>query len=86
MDINGVIGFEGLIVTPRWGKFYEELIQAARLVISGRTIVDFVIISSGDVPALGATLGIPVVASVLTALESRNAAWLGAGWRSRTRG
>jgi len=70
VDINGVAGFEGLIVTPRWGKFYEELIQAARLVISGRTIVDFVIIASGDVPALGATLGIPVVASVLTALES----------------
>ncbi|MBS1803482.1 MAG: hypothetical protein JST28_08945 [Acidobacteria bacterium] len=70
VDINGVVGFEGLVVTPRVGKFYEELIQAARLVISGRTIVDFIIIASGDVPALGATLGIPVVASVLTALES----------------
>ncbi|MGA8089327.1 MAG: hypothetical protein WCA10_18790 [Terracidiphilus sp.] len=70
VDINGVAGFEGLIVTPRVGKFYDELIQAARLVISGRTIVDFVIIASGSVPALGATLGIPVVASVLTALES----------------
>jgi len=70
VDINGVVGVEGLIVTPRWGKFYEDLVQAARLIVSGRTIADFVIIASGSVPALGATLGIPVVASVLTALES----------------
>lgn len=70
VDINGVIGTEGLIVTPRVGKFYADLIQAARMVVSGRTIVDFLVIASGDVPALGATLGIPVVASVLTALEA----------------
>jgi hypothetical protein len=72
VDINGVVGFEGLVVTPRVGKFYEELIQAARLVVSGRTIVDFLVIASGDIPALGATLGIPVVASVLTAVEAGN--------------
>ena len=72
VDINGVIGTEGLIVTPRVGKVYADLIQAARLVVSGRTIVDFLIIASGDVPALGATLGIPVVASVLTAVEAGN--------------
>jgi len=70
VDISGVIGTEGLIVTPRVGKFYADLIQAARMAVSGRTIVDFLVIASGDVPALGATLGIPVVASVLTAIES----------------
>lgn len=72
VDINGVIGTEGLIVTPRVGKVYADLIQAARLVVSGRTIVDFLIIASGDVPALGATLGIPIVATVLTAVEAGN--------------
>jgi hypothetical protein len=72
VDINGVVGTEGLIVTPHVGKVYEDLIQAARMVVSGRTIVDFLIIASGDVPALGATLGIPVVASVLTLLEAGN--------------
>ena len=70
VDINGVVGTEGLIVTPRVGKFYAELIQAARIAVSGRTIVDFLVIASQDVPALGATLNIPVVASVLTAIES----------------
>ena len=69
VDINGVVGTEGLIVTPRVGKLYGELIQAARLAVSGRTIVDFLVIASGDVPALGATLNLPVVASVLTAVE-----------------
>lgn len=72
VDINGVIGHLGLIVTPRVGKFYEALIQAARLVVSGRTIVDFLIIASKDLPALGATLGIPVVASVLSLVEAGN--------------
>jgi hypothetical protein len=72
VDINGVVGVEGLIVTPRVGKLYGELIQAARLVVTGRTIVDFLIIAAGDVPALGATLGIPIVASVLTLLEAGN--------------
>ncbi len=72
VDINGVIGFEGLVVTPRVGGFYEDLIQAARLVVTGRTIVDFLIVASQSVPALGATLGIPVVASVLTLIEAGN--------------
>jgi hypothetical protein len=72
VDINGVIGTEGVIVTPRVGKVYGDLIQAARMVVSGRTIVDFLVIASGDIPALGATLGIPVVAAVLTAVEAGN--------------
>ena len=72
VDVNGVIGTEGLIVTPRVGKVYSDLIQAARMVVSGRTIVDFLVIASGDIPALGATLGIPVVAAVLTAVEAGN--------------
>jgi len=70
VDINGVIGTQGLIVTPRVGKVYAALIQAARLAVSGRTIVDFLIIASKEVPALGATLNLPVVASVLAAVES----------------
>ena len=70
VDINGVVGTEGVIVTPRVGKFYGELIQAARLAVSGRTILDFLVIASGQVPALGSALNLPVVASVFTAVES----------------
>lgn len=70
VDINGVVGTDGVIVTPRVGKFYGDLIQAARITVSGRTIVDFLIIASKAVPALGATLDLPVVASVLAAVES----------------
>jgi hypothetical protein len=70
VDINGVVGTDGLIVTPRVGKLYGELIQAARLEVSGRTIVDFIIVASKSVPELGAALNLPVVASVLAAVES----------------
>ncbi len=70
VDINGVLGTTGVIVTPRVGKFYGELIQAARLAVSGRTILDFLVIASGQVPALGAALNLPVVGGVLTAVES----------------
>ncbi|HEX4488046.1 MAG TPA: hypothetical protein VH088_17340 [Terriglobales bacterium] len=70
VDINGVIGVEGLIVTPRVGGFYGDLIQAARLVVSGRTILDFLIIASHEVPALASALNLGVVATVLNAVES----------------
>ena len=70
VDINGVLGTTGVIVTPRVGNFYGELIQAARLAVSGRTILDFLIIASGQLPELGAALNLPVVAGVLGAVES----------------
>ena len=70
VDVNGVVGTQGVIVTPRVGKFYGELIQAARLAVSGRTILDFLVLASKEVPELGAALNLPVVASVLAAVES----------------
>ena len=70
VDINGVVGTLGVIVTPRVGGFYNELIQAARAAVAARTILDFLVMASGVVPALGAALNLPVVAGVLTAVES----------------
>lgn len=70
VDVNGVVGTIGEIVTPRVGKFYGELIQAARLAVSGRTILDFLVLASAKVPQLGAALNLPVVASVFAAVES----------------
>ena len=70
VDINGVIGTEGVIVTPRLGKIYDELIQAARLAVSGRTILDFVLMASAKVPALAAALDVPVAASIFSAVAS----------------
>jgi hypothetical protein len=72
VDINGVVGTEGLVVTPRVGKFYNDLIQAARDVVAGRTILDFLVIAANEVPALASTLNISVVASVLSLMEAGN--------------
>lgn len=70
VDINGVIGTLGLIVTPRIGKIYGDLINAARLAVKGRTIIDFMIFASTKVPALSAALKIGAVASIVAAVES----------------
>lgn len=70
VDINGVVGTIGVIVTPKIGMIYGQLIQASRLAVSGRTILDFVVIASGKIPALGSILNIPVVASVLSLVTS----------------
>jgi hypothetical protein len=70
VEINGVVGTLGVIVTPRVGGVYGDLIQAARLSVSGRTIIDFVVMASSKVPQLAAALEIPVVASIFGAVAS----------------
>ena len=70
VDINGVAGTAGVIVTPRLGGIYGDLLQAARVAVSGRTILDFVVRASGIVPGLGAALDVPVAASVFQAVEA----------------
>jgi hypothetical protein len=70
VDINGVLGVEGVLVTPRVGKIYGELIQGVRYVVSGETIMDFIVRASAGVPALAAALGVPVVASIFSAVAS----------------
>ena len=70
VDINGVAGTMGLIVTPRVGKVYGALIDAARLAVSGRTILDFIIMASSKIPELAAALEIPAAAQVFSLVSS----------------
>jgi hypothetical protein len=70
VDINGVLGSTGLIVTPRVGKVYGELIQAARLAVSGRTIIDFVLNASSKMPGLASSLGLTTAATVAAQVAS----------------
>ncbi|HTC14745.1 MAG TPA: hypothetical protein VK695_02985 [Steroidobacteraceae bacterium] len=70
VDINGVVGSLGVIVTPRVGKLYDDLIQAARAAIAARTILDFLVMASAKIPAVGAALNLPVVGGIFTAIES----------------
>src|SRR4030095_1285523 len=70
VDIHGVIGTQGLIVTPRIGRIYQQLIQAARFAVSGRTILDFVLMASSRIPALAGALGVPVAATIFKLVAS----------------
>ena len=62
VDIHGVVGTEGLIVTPIFSGMYEKLAQGARIAVSGRTIIDFVLKASSSVPSLQAALSVAPVA------------------------
>jgi hypothetical protein len=65
VEINGVIGVPGIIVTPRAGGLYAQLVQAGRMAVSGKTIIDFVIGASGHIAPLGGALGFSAVGGVL---------------------
>jgi hypothetical protein len=64
VDINGVVGTEGLIVTPRVGKVYGQLIKIARLGVSGRVIIEMVLAACAKDPALASAWQIPVAAGI----------------------
>lgn len=65
VEINGVAGANGVIVTPHGSGLYAQLLQAGRLAVTGKTIIDFLISASGNIAPLGNALGFSVVGGVL---------------------
>jgi hypothetical protein len=69
VDINGVLGVEGIIVTPRiGGKLFNQLADIVRLEVSGKLITDLFFNAVAKVPSLGAVYdltGMGVVAHFL---------------------
>ncbi len=70
VDINGVVGTMGIVVTPRLSGFGAQLMQAARIAVTGRTVIDFVIAASSQVAPLGSALGTAAAGTVLKELLS----------------
>ena len=70
VEVNGVVGKAGVIVTPIGSGMYEKMINGARFVVSGRTVADFLVEAAVSVPALRNTLGIPAAARVLELVRS----------------
>ena len=64
VDVNGVVGHTGVIVTPRGGGLYGQLVQAAKEAVAVHTVIEFLIAGGAAVPSLGAELGISAAASV----------------------
>src|SRR5580765_5923106 len=70
VDINGIVGVEGVIVTPRVGKLWGDLIKAARLGVTGRVIIEFLVNAAAKSPAFAAAYEMSGVAIVVNAVQS----------------
>jgi hypothetical protein len=69
VEITGVFGTAGVIVTPRVGKLPNEIVKAARLAVQGRTILDFAIVAAASIPPLAGVLNISAVAEAVNLLH-----------------
>lgn len=64
VDIQGVIGTQGVIVTPHLSGLFETLVATARQGVAAGTIVEFLLAASQSVPAVGESLGVQTAAAV----------------------
>jgi hypothetical protein len=70
VEITGVVGTNGVIVTPRLKGIFAELIDLARQGVAAATVLDWVIAGIGMSPALAAALAFGPLATVVTALAT----------------
>jgi hypothetical protein len=70
VDVQGVVGVNGVIVTPHVSGMYQKMIEGARAGIAAATIVDFIIALAKAVPSVGSELGIQTVATVFAAVAA----------------
>ena len=66
----GVVGVNGVIVTPHVSGMYQKMIEGARAGIAAATNVDFIIALAKAVPSVGSELGIQTVATVFAAVAA----------------
>lgn len=70
VDINGVIGVSGLVVTPRLGKLFGTLLTASRLGVTGRVISEFIANAAASSPALASSLQLSGIAVVIRTINA----------------
>jgi hypothetical protein len=70
VDVNGVVGVPGVIVTPQSSGMFGTLVQAARVAATGITLVEFILKASSQTPTLANALGIQVAANVFSGIEA----------------
>ncbi len=68
VDINGVAGVTGVIVTPHASGMFATLIQGARVGVAAATIVEFILAASSQIPLLASSFGVTVAAAVFAAV------------------
>jgi hypothetical protein len=68
VDVQGVLGVAGVIVTPHGQGMLGQLIAGTSHGITAAWIVDYLLLTAHAEPAVGAALGITTAASVLAAV------------------
>ena len=66
VDIHGVAGSRGVIVTPRVSGMYEKLMEGASVGVAAGTIGEFLLKAAAAQPALSASLGLSTAASIFS--------------------
>lgn len=70
VDIQGVLGVAGVIVTPHASGMFGMLVQGAREGVAVATIMDYVLRAASEVPALATGLGLGAAAQVFSKVAS----------------
>jgi len=68
VDVQGVLGVSGVIVTPRGSGIIGRLIEGVNHGVTAAWIVDFLLLTAHAVPSVGTDLGIATAANVLSSV------------------
>jgi LGFP repeat len=72
VDVQGVLGRSGVIITPRGFGLYQDLVKAARVAVSGANILEFILGSAAMSPAVSAAFGVGMAAEVYRLMLAGN--------------
>jgi hypothetical protein len=64
VDIHGVVGTQGVIVTPRFSEVYEKLVEGATVGVGVATIGEFLLRIAAAHPGLSSALGLSAAARI----------------------
>jgi hypothetical protein len=64
VEITGVIGTQGIIVTPRAGGLFEDFVEAARIGVGVATVIEWVIAAAASSPAFAGSMQLATLGAV----------------------
>jgi hypothetical protein len=88
VEITGVIGTEGVIVTPRGGALFESFADAARIGFGVATVIEWVIVAASKSPAFAGSMQLTALGTIFQFITSGHplgialAAGIGLAWQT----
>lgn len=65
VDIHGVVGTPGVVVTPRWSRLFEMIRDGAAHAVTGQVLTDLLLKLGGTNSTLANALNVPAAAAVV---------------------